>query len=162
MPDLRWRFLTAVLSPLLKHPLRSPTDPSSLLIKRLVALPKTLVRTLPPHPESTVRVPPGHCWIEGDERFHTRDSNTFGPVPLGLIESKVEYIVWPPRSVRSLCRPGAKPRRVRTIPSAGGFGRHIGESADNKTKSPYSRWGRVAKRPGWEKRVTRPRKDFFA
>lgn len=101
--------------------LKSPTDPSSLLIKRLVALPKTLVRTLPPHPESTVRVPPGHCWIEGDERFHTRDSNTFGPVPLGLIESKVEYIVWPP------CR-----------------------------------WGRVAKRPGWEKRVTRPRKDFFA
>ena len=84
------------------RPLRSPTDPSSLLIKRLVALPKTLVRTLPPHPESTVRVPPGHCWIEGDERFHTRDSNTFGPVPLGLIESKVEYIVWPPRSVYSL------------------------------------------------------------
>lgn len=78
-------------------PTRSPSNPSSLLIKRLVALPKTLVRTLPPYSESTVRVPPGHCWIEGDERFHTRDSNTFGPVPLGLIESKVEYIVWPPR-----------------------------------------------------------------
>lgn len=76
---------------------RSPSDPKTLLIKRLIALPNTLVRTLPPYPESTVRVPAGHCWIEGDERFHTRDSNTFGPVPLGLVESKVEYIVWPPR-----------------------------------------------------------------
>ncbi|GEM06282.1 mitochondrial inner membrane protease subunit 2 [Rhodotorula toruloides] len=100
---------------------KSPTEPYTLLIKRLIALPHTLVRTLPPYPESTVRVPAGHCWIEGDERFHTRDSNTFGPVPLGLIESKVEWIVWPP-----------------------------------------SRWGRVQSRPGWEKRVMEPRRNFFA
>ncbi|BGO96562.1 hypothetical protein NBRC10513v2_000500 [Rhodotorula toruloides] len=100
---------------------KSPSDPKTLLIKRLIALPSTLVRTLPPYPESTVRIPAGHCWIEGDERFHTRDSNTFGPVPMGLVESKVEYIVWPP-----------------------------------------SRWGRVQARPGWEKRVVEPRRNFFA
>ena len=25
-------------------------------------------------------VPKGHVWIEGDNYFHSRDSNTFGPV----------------------------------------------------------------------------------
>ncbi|GAA5969204.1 hypothetical protein JCM11641_007508 [Rhodosporidiobolus odoratus] len=100
--------------------LKSPLDPSNLLIKRLIALPNTLVRTRPPHAESTVRVPQGHAWIEGDERFHTRDSNTLGPVPLGCMEGKVEWILWPP-----------------------------------------SRFGPVADRPGWEKRVVTPRDNFF-
>lgn len=76
---------------------RSPVDPSSLVIKRLVALPGSIVKTLDPYPEKTVRIPPGHCWIEGDEQYHSRDSNTYGPVPLGLVNAKVEWIVWPPR-----------------------------------------------------------------
>ncbi|GAA6031956.1 hypothetical protein JCM8097_003360 [Rhodosporidiobolus ruineniae] len=83
--------------------LKSPIDPSNLLIKRLIALPQSLVRTLPsPHStkpdggSETVRVPQGHCWIEGDERYHTRDSNLLGPVPMGCLEGRVEYIVWPP------------------------------------------------------------------
>lgn len=76
---------------------RSPVNPSTLLIKRLVALPHSIVRTLAPYPESTVRVPQGSCWIEGDERYHSRDSNTFGPVPLGLVDSRVDWVLWPPR-----------------------------------------------------------------
>ncbi|GAA5905219.1 endopeptidase catalytic subunit [Sporobolomyces salmoneus] len=74
---------------------KSPINPSTLLIKRLVALPNSLVTTLPPYPEKTLRVPQGHCWIEGDEQFHSRDSNTFGPVPLGCVESRVDWILWP-------------------------------------------------------------------
>ena len=56
------------------------------------------VKTLPPYPDAEVRVPPGHAWVEGthaksklsflsshvypqgDEYFHSDDSNTFGPV----------------------------------------------------------------------------------
>jgi inner membrane protease subunit 2 len=60
------------------------------------------VRPLPPstspHAEvldKAVRIPPGHCWVEGDEHFHSRDSNTFGAVPLGLLEARVDGIVWP-------------------------------------------------------------------
>ncbi|GAA5903247.1 hypothetical protein JCM8208_002251 [Rhodotorula glutinis] len=75
---------------------KSPVKPGTLLIKRLVALPNSIVRTLPPYPESTVRVPQGACWIEGDERYHSRDSNTFGPVPMGLVESRVDWVLWPP------------------------------------------------------------------
>jgi len=34
-------------------------------------------------------------WVEGDEPFRTLDSNTFGPVPLGLVDAKLSYIIWP-------------------------------------------------------------------
>ena len=43
-----------------------------------------------------VRVPQGHCWIEGDHRANSLDSNVFGPVAVGLIKSKAKCIVWPP------------------------------------------------------------------
>ena len=46
--------------------------------------------------EAFVRVPPGHCWIEGDHHGNSLDSNLFGPVALGLIKSKAKCIVWPP------------------------------------------------------------------
>ncbi|GAA5922487.1 endopeptidase catalytic subunit [Sporobolomyces koalae] len=75
---------------------KSPINPSTLLIKRLVALPKSIVKTRDPYPETTLRVPAGHCWIEGDEPYHSRDSNSFGPVPLGLVTSRVDWILWPP------------------------------------------------------------------
>ncbi|RKP34315.1 hypothetical protein BJ085DRAFT_23968, partial [Dimargaris cristalligena] len=37
----------------------------------------------------------GYCWVEGDESFHSVDSNRFGPVPLGLIQGRVEFVIWP-------------------------------------------------------------------
>ncbi|CCM04825.1 uncharacterized protein FIBRA_07018 [Fibroporia radiculosa] len=74
--------------------LQSPTD-SKLVVKRIVALQGDMVKTLPPYPDVEIRVPQGHAWVEGDEAFHSEDSNTFGPVPLALIESKLSFVVWP-------------------------------------------------------------------
>ncbi|GAA5945342.1 hypothetical protein JCM3775_002191 [Rhodotorula graminis] len=92
---------------------KSPVKPGTLLIKRLVALPNSIVRTLAPYPESTVRVPQGSCWIEGDERYHSRDSNTFGPVPMGLVESRVDWVLWPPSRFGPVkARPGWEKRVV--------------------------------------------------
>jgi len=42
-------------------------------------------------------VPTGHVWVEGDEQFHSRDSNRWGPVSAGLVEARVTRIVWPLR-----------------------------------------------------------------
>ncbi|KIL70170.1 hypothetical protein M378DRAFT_607283 [Amanita muscaria Koide BX008] len=74
---------------------RSPTDPERTLIKRIVALEGDIVETRPPCAEPEVEVPPGYIWIEGDESFRTNDSNLFGPVPLGLVESRLVFLVWP-------------------------------------------------------------------
>ncbi|KAF5393648.1 hypothetical protein D9757_000133 [Collybiopsis confluens] len=76
--------------------LHSPEDRGRVLVKRIIALAGDQVKTLPPYPDPEVVVPQGHAWVEGDEPFHSDDSNRFGPVPLALIESRLIAVVWPP------------------------------------------------------------------
>lgn len=75
---------------------RSPQNPKLLTTKRIIALegdlasllpfppqlsnsyfPSFQVHPLPPSPPTPIRIPPGHCWVEGDSHYHSRDSNTF-------------------------------------------------------------------------------------
>ena len=41
------------------------------------------------------QVPEGHCWVTGDNLPESRDSRTYGPLPLGLIKGKGTAKVWP-------------------------------------------------------------------
>lgn len=41
------------------------------------------------------KVPPGHIYLGGDNLPWSRDSRSFGPVPLGLVNGKVIARVWP-------------------------------------------------------------------
>lgn len=79
----------------------SPKDPNQKIIKRVVALEGDVVSTLG-YKSQYVKVPEGHCWVEGDHTGHTLDSNTFGPVSLGLINARAICIVWPPERWQSL------------------------------------------------------------
>jgi inner membrane protease subunit 1 len=45
--------------------------------------------------EQVIQVPEGHCWIAGDNLEWSRDSRLFGPLPLGLVTSKVLAVVLP-------------------------------------------------------------------
>jgi len=74
--------------------LKSPIN-NELIVKRVIALEGDVVQTLPPYPDTYVRIPKGHAWVEGDEPFHSLDSNKFGPVSLSLIDAKVQFIVFP-------------------------------------------------------------------
>ncbi|KAL1928066.1 hypothetical protein VTP01DRAFT_2982 [Rhizomucor pusillus] len=74
--------------------LTSPTNPKCTITKRIIALEGDTVIPLR-NRDNPVYVPKGHCWVEGDEAFHSRDSNSFGTVPMGLITAKVTYILWP-------------------------------------------------------------------
>lgn len=75
----------------------SPLDPDEVLIKRLIAFEGDTVKPLWPSTnlEKTILIPKGHCWVEGDHHARSLDSNTFGPIPLGLIIAKATHIIWP-------------------------------------------------------------------
>lgn len=73
----------------------SPKDPDQIIIKRVVGIQGDIIATLG-YRREVVRIPDGHCWVEGDHTGHSVDSNHFGPVSLGLITAKAACIVWPP------------------------------------------------------------------
>lgn len=79
----------------------SPKDPKQRIIKRVIACQGDTVKTLG-YKETFIKVPPGNVWVEGDYTANSMDSNTFGPVPLGLLTAKATHIVWPPSSWKKL------------------------------------------------------------
>ena len=87
--------------------LHSPTDPTEMVLKRVVGMGGDWVRRRGGD-QSFVRVPTGYLWIEGDsERFST-DSNSYGAVPAGLVNARVLCKVWP------LSQAGSRIGRVET------------------------------------------------
>jgi mitochondrial inner membrane protease subunit 2 len=79
---------------------RSPISPSVYLVKRLIAEPEDVVQNIANG--ELVAIPPGHCWIEGDNVFESGDSTQFGPVPQGLLVGKVYAVLWPPSRLQWL------------------------------------------------------------
>ncbi|POV99053.1 hypothetical protein PSHT_13695 [Puccinia striiformis] len=76
---------------------KHPEFPGTLLTKRILGLEGDIIKRVKTEGINTgpglVRVPMGHCWVEGDEPFHSKDSNSFGAIPLGLATAKVTWIV---------------------------------------------------------------------
>ncbi|KAF8397302.1 hypothetical protein HHK36_016215 [Tetracentron sinense] len=75
----------------------SPSNHREKHIKRLIALPGDWIRT--PNSYDTLKIPEGHCWVEGDNSASSLDSRSFGPIPLGLMCGRVTHIVWPPQRI---------------------------------------------------------------
>lgn len=74
----------------------SPSDPERLLTKRVVGMQGDLVvPRKQSYPRSPALIPRNHLWVEGDNAFHSIDSNDFGPISQALVVGKVVSIIWP-------------------------------------------------------------------
>jgi inner membrane protease subunit 2 len=101
--------------------LRSVQHPDRLLLKRLAALEGDWVVT---SRGDYVHIPRGHCWVEGDNRSDSIDSNSFGAVPLGVVTGRATHVVWPPwrvgriapRSDQGVATAELERRRLRDRP----------------------------------------------
>jgi inner membrane protease subunit 2 len=60
----------------------APDDPDRIITKRIIALEGDTVLTALSYPDKFVKIPKGHCWIEGDDVLHSKDSNVYGPVSI--------------------------------------------------------------------------------
>ncbi|XP_017151997.2 mitochondrial inner membrane protease subunit 1, partial [Drosophila miranda] len=81
----------------------SPTNSKQCVCKRVVAVSGQEVHIAQPCSVANKTkpamiksyVPRGHIWIEGDNKDNSCDSRDYGPIPVGLIRSRVVYRVWP-------------------------------------------------------------------
>lgn len=114
----------------------SPTDPTVLphacacaavraltalqqvtVVKRVVAVEGDVVRE-GIDGGGYIRIPQGHCWVEGDNASQSRDSRDFGAVPMGLVGSRVRAVVWPLQSIRLVGVVPPDPERCASPPWA--------------------------------------------
>ncbi|KAF7073611.1 hypothetical protein CFC21_078568 [Triticum aestivum] len=80
-----------------EYALVTPVDHQRKAIKRVIGLPGDWISV--PETKEIRKIPEGHCWVEGDNGSVSRDSRTYGPVPLGLVQGRVTHVVWPPRKI---------------------------------------------------------------
>ncbi|KAF7718466.1 Mitochondrial inner membrane protease subunit 1 [Penicillium ucsense] len=79
--------------------------------KRVVGMPGDFVCLDPPYSfgagtrPDMIRVPEGHVFVAGDNLPWSRDSRTYGSVPMGLINGKVVARVWPPSQMEWMRNP---------------------------------------------------------
>nr|KAF6469625.1 inner mitochondrial membrane peptidase subunit 2 [Molossus molossus] len=99
LPSVLRGWSADLCSPLLRP--ESPKNPGQKIIKRVIALEGDIIKTMG-HKNRYVKVPRGHIWVEGDHHGHSFDSNSFGPVSLGLLHAHATHILWPPERWRRL------------------------------------------------------------
>lgn len=71
---------------------RSPSNPRTLVCKRVIGLAGDVVNVDPIDLEMSKQhclVPEGHVWVQGDNAAASIDSRTYGPLPMGLIQAKI-------------------------------------------------------------------------
>ncbi|KAK0068471.1 mitochondrial inner membrane protease subunit 1 [Biomphalaria pfeifferi] len=85
---------------------KSPKSPKAIICKRLIGMEGDTVFNDEKGYEEYVDN--GQIWLEGDNKDYSIDSRSYGPLPYGLIVSKVALRLWP-LSRFGFIEPGKQP-----------------------------------------------------
>lgn len=89
---------------------KNPMKPDQLICKRVLGTPGDTILAQDTSPEMDENDPheiqykkiilgPGHIWVEGDNSSNSSDSRHYGPLPQGLVVSKVVLRLFPLQSI---------------------------------------------------------------
>ncbi|KAK1426955.1 hypothetical protein QVD17_15637 [Tagetes erecta] len=78
----------------------NPINYKERCVKRIVAMEGDYISDT----KGAMKVPEGHCWVEGDNSAFSSDSRIYGPVPLGLIRGRVTHVIWPLERIKKVDR----------------------------------------------------------
>lgn len=95
--------------------LRSPYNPEKLLTKRIIGVQGDQIRPRDEYPRKQAKIPRNHLWVEGDNPFHSIDSNTFGPISRGLVVGKVTSVLWPLSRIGTDITKGGRDARILPV-----------------------------------------------
>ena len=73
----------------------SPMDPDRLVMKRVLGRAGDLVYIDPTKSSEMIRVPEGHLWMQGDNYTYSNDCRFYGPIPIGLIQGRILFRLFP-------------------------------------------------------------------
>lgn len=96
---LLWKFGAKNINNLKKNDVvlfKSPINPKKVYCKRIKGMQHDSIRSRHPYPKEIVHIPRNHIWVEGDNVYHSIDSNNFGPISTGLVLGKATRVIWPP------------------------------------------------------------------
>ncbi|KAI8990808.1 peptidase S24/S26A/S26B/S26C, partial [Mycotypha africana] len=69
---------------------KSPEVPNRQVMKRIIGMPGDSICKDPTAEEREyLTVPRGHIWVGGDNLSMSKDSRTYGPVPLAMVKGRV-------------------------------------------------------------------------
>ncbi|SGZ55310.1 CIC11C00000004405 [Sungouiella intermedia] len=95
----------------------SPSDPEKLVTKRVVGLQgDVIIPRNKAYPRNQALIPRNHLWVEGDNAFHSIDSNDFGPISQALVVGKVVSVIWPFSRIATDITSGGRDGRKKDVP----------------------------------------------
>ncbi|ETI42470.1 signal peptidase I [Phytophthora nicotianae P10297] len=83
---------------------KSVSNPRRTVCKRIIGQEGDTVCVRSSSEVEFHRIPKGHVWLEGDNKYDSHDSRFYGPVPRSMVEGRVLMRIWPLNQIKRVTK----------------------------------------------------------